>query len=218
MQGCLLADWLLRLFFLVYNQIMTGIIKKIKNRAEKFSSPVGRGFTLVEMLVATTIFSMSMGVVMELFLHSMHIQRTLVAHAQLISEMSYNLEHISRGLRMAKKSADSACLSAPGKNFEITASGVKFLNPKLNGGVECVEYYLSGQTLFERRNAGVWSFDLPLTSPDVKVLSFSAAGSGWSQEDFIQPRVTVYIKAQSKESEILENQITVSQRDIDINE
>lgn len=213
-----------------------GIVKKIIDRDLKMALSTGRaGFTLVEMLVSIAVFSMAMGVVTQLFLYSMHIQRFLVAHAQMVNEMSYNLEHISRGLRMAKKSQDTntACLPQ-GSNYETTVHnetgattyGIKFLNPKLAGGVECVEYYLGhpadypagAMALMEKRDGGTWSFDLPLTSPDVKILAFTVAGTGWSQDDTSQPRVTVYVQSQSKEKEILENQITVSQRDIDVRE
>lgn len=194
-----------------------------RNKIEKTAAaghPGRAGFTLVETLVALAVFSLSMGVVTQIFSYSMHIQRFLTAHYQMTNEMSYNLEHISRGLRMAKKSEDALCLPGAGMNFQQPGphGGIRFLNPKLNGGYECVEYYLEGQRLMESRDSAAWNFDLPLTSPDVKILAFTATGAGWSQEDVLQPRVTIYIKAESKEGEILENQITISQRDIDVNE
>jgi len=157
----------------------------------------------------------------------------LMTHNQLINEMSYNLEHITRGLRMAKKSTDSKCLSAPKLNFEkithneggVTTYGIKFLNSKTGGGTECIEYYLGHPVdypagtfaLMENRNSGTWSFNLPLTSPEINVLAFKIDENkiGWSQDDFLQPRVTLYLQAKNKENEILENQMTISQRDLD---
>jgi len=186
------------------------------------------GYTLVEMLVSLAIFSMAMTVAAQLFFYSLKAKNMLVAHSQLINEMTYNFEHISRGLRMAKKSTDATCLSASGLNFEKTATGIKFQNPGLAGGVECVEYYIGNpypsgvNALMERRVASAWNFDLPLTSPEINVVSFSVAESpvfsGWSQEDDLQPRVTLYMKAENDQGEVIENQITVSQRDIDVRE
>ena len=192
------------------------------------------GFTLIEVLVSMMIFLLAMGVVVQLFLFSLRSHRVLLAHSQVIGEMSYNLEHVSRGLRMAKKShvGDPFCLSSPGMNFEKTATGIKFQNLNPDGTMDCVEYhfdhpadaaYPAGKmALMEsRRRNGTLLFDLPLTSPEVNILAFSVAdgaGSGWDQNDVLQPRVTICIEAQGEEGQILKNQVTISQRDVDVAE
>ena len=75
----------------------------------------------------------------------------------------------------------------------------------------------------ENRTNSAYSFDLPLTSPEITVLEFSVAGAaetwgGWSQNDEppYQPRVTLYIKAKDKLGEEMEIQTTISQRNPDI--
>ncbi len=181
------------------------------------------GFTLVEMLVSMAIFTLSMGVVMSLFTFSLRSQRVLLAHSQLINEMSYNMEHISRGLRMAQKSDGASCLTQD-LNYLKTAAGIKFIQPTNTLGVnDCVEYYLGhpggypagARALMEKRSGPGGSFDLPLTSPDVNVLDFEIIDSGWSQYDNEQPRVTLLIKARGQGNEILEVQMTTSQRNLD---
>jgi len=191
------------------------------------------GFTLVELLVSLMIFSVSMGVVSQLFTFSLKAERMLASHAQLVNEMSYNMEHISRGLRMAKKSklTDPACLSAENINYETTTHvygsqttyGIKFQNPTMSGTVDCVEYYMGyvsypgKAVLMERRSSnGVFLYDLPMNSPAVELLHFNISGTGWPQEDELQPRVTIYIETKGKEGQILKIQTTVSQRNLDI--
>jgi prepilin-type N-terminal cleavage/methylation domain-containing protein len=187
-----------------------------------------RGFTLIEILVSVSIFLLAMTIVFEMFYASLRVQRRMVAHSQLINEMSYNLEHISRGVRMAKKSlpTDPPCLSTLSTNYERTAFGIKFQNPNaIVGGVDCVEYYVSAhpqnpaaKALMERRSNSVFSFDLPLTSSEIDIINFSVTMSGESQDDTLQPRVTLYIEAKNRENEIMKDQITISQRDLDIRE
>jgi prepilin-type N-terminal cleavage/methylation domain-containing protein len=196
-----------------------------------------KGFTLVEVLVSITLFLLAMTVVTQLFVFASRAQRKILARSQMIGEISYNLEHISRGLRMAKKSEDSSCLSAPNVNFEKNSQKINGKNPIGNalifqnrnaaGGFDCVKLYLfhpddypAGKTaLMEYRDNGK-KYALPLTSPDINVLAFSVAqdtaSGGWGQNDDLQPRVTIYIKAQDKEGGIFETQTTISQRDLDV--
>jgi len=199
----------------------------MENKHHKQFADCRRGFTLVEMMVSVAIFSLIMGVIAQLFFYALRAHRIILAKSQVIGEMSYNLEHISRGLRMAKKTQNSACLSAKGMNFEKTArGGIRFQNVNFAGQAECAEYYLGHPAdypegiiaLMEYRAGPDRTFDLPLTSPAINVLEFAIAEYGWDQSDRLQPRVTVHIKALGKEGQMMENQLTVSQRDLDIHE
>ena len=216
--------------------------KKIKIIRE-----TNKGFTLVEMLVSISIFSMTMTIVAQLFFYSLSAEKRVTSHSQLVNEMSYNMEHISRGIRMAKKistgkSDSCSLLVVPGVNFapdpDPSISGIIYRNVNPAGGVDCVEYYAchpgnpcyptagysAVTVLMESRasytSAGVplFNFNLPLTSPKIDITGFNVVGGGWSQTDELQPRVTIYIQAQNDQKEILKNQVTISQRDIDVQE
>ncbi len=209
------------------------VFVKMKNskQNQKNGSRDQTGFTLVELMVSIAVFSLVMGVIMQLFFYSMRSHRIILAKSQMIGEMSYNLEHISRGLRMAKKSqVDTTWCLPAGTNFQkydLNSDGIfdsiKFLNVNQDGTFRCVEYYLGvfegASALMERQvinSGGV--FDLPITSPAINVLEFAIAEYGWGQNDRLQPRATIHIKIQGKENQVLENQITISQRDLDIQE
>jgi prepilin-type N-terminal cleavage/methylation domain-containing protein len=185
------------------------------------------GFTLIEVMVSIAIFLLAMTVVSELFIFSLRAHRKILAHSQMIGEISYDLEHISRGLRMAKKSdVNDACLQQ-GENFKIQSGKLIFKNRKANGDIDCIKFYYSHPTdypsgvmaLMEERND--FSGPLPLTSPETNVTVFSVvqdSNSGWDQDDDLQPRVTLYIKTEDKEGGIFETQTTISQRDLDVAE
>lgn len=188
-------------------------------RREKTNKTGQQGFTLVEILVSLAIFLLVIAVVLQLFFYAGRAHRIILAKSQIMGEMAYNLEHISRGLRMAKKTQDENCLSEKGRNFKKTdRGGIKFQAVNSSGQVECIEYYVSNGVLMEHRRNSEREFDLPITSPAINVSQFSIAEYGWLQTDWIQPRVTLRVRMEGKENQSMENQITVSQRDLDIEE
>ena len=194
----------------------------------KKSNKIGQcGFTLVEMVVTLAVFSLIMIAVTGLFFHALRAHRVILAKSQMLGEAAYNLEHIGRGLRMAKKSPDSGCLSAKGLNFEKTArGGVKFQSLNSSGTVDCVEYYLGNPggdygangALMEYRRNTERTFELPLTSPAVNVESFNVKDYGWPQNDRLQPRTTIGIRIRGRQNQVMNHQITISQRDLDVEE
>ena len=210
---------------------LKSILEKLRNETTSHA-----GFTLVELLVSIMVFSLSMGVISQLFSYSIRAERILVAHSQLINEISYDMEHISRGLRMAKKSVIGGnCLSDAGVNFEPIYGddggihGIKFQSPKASDvpnapdTYDCVTYYKGMQdgvaALMEHRvSSDGSSFDLPLTSPDVELITFNIKNFGWIQGDDLQPRVTFILEMKGRENQSIKIQTTVSQRDADVNE
>jgi prepilin-type N-terminal cleavage/methylation domain-containing protein len=207
-----------------------------KNQANNISNRRDRqeGFTLVEMMVSMMIFSLAMTIVGQLFFYSLKMQRQMAARTKLINELAYSMERISRGLRMAQKDAAGACI-AQNENYEWSEDAygdhIKFQTPDTSfvsgTPIDCVEYYLGHPAgyptgvvaLLEARHneGGAFSdFTLPLTSPGVDIQSFAVKQYGWSQDDTVQPRVIIHIKALDPMGQELEVQMTVSQRNIDI--
>jgi len=175
-----------------------------------------RAFTLVEMLVAVSIFSFLVAALSGIFVTSLQSQRQGLASQLLINDTSYNLEYISRLLRMARKQTASfpTCLSQAGLNYEITrgGQGVKFLNYQ---GI-CYEIYLEGTRIYQNKGGEI----LPITSQNLEVSSLKFNLSGQSEIDNLQPRVTVYFYIKNKgqkpeEQSEIKVQTTVSQRELD---
>ena len=185
--------------------------KHIQNRTG-FSQ---NGTTLVELLVATAIFSMATLIIIQTFASSLKIERSFLAKSQAMDESSYLMEHVSREIRMAKRDDTSICQNMYGYG------GINFGRPDGPSSIgfksysgKCVKIYLNGTTLYESMD-GIAN---PLTSPRIKVLAFNVADIGWDKDDNLQPRVTLYLKMQYgiQSPQTFEIQTSISQRDPDV--
>lgn len=169
-----------------------------------------KGFTLIEILVSVFIFSLIIAVTAGVFVSGLGAQRRALQSNQLLSQMSYTMEYMSRALRMAKKD-DGTCIGDK-LNYKIEGNGIKFRNYKN----ECQKFYLDGTQLKEDRDGSV----ALLTSTDFEVSEFRIGEFGWLQPpaDYLQPRVTLFLetKAAGQESPKIQLQTTISQRNLDI--
>lgn len=176
-----------------------------------------RGFTLVEMMVAIAVFSIIIGAVSGLFISGLAGQRNALASQRLLDQTSYALEYMSRALRMAKKDLTGSCLNNSGLNYKTFDSDtrLRFINHLEND--DCQEFFLGGvdgKQLMQTKGGET----LPLTSSKLEITSLNFFLSGQSQEDNLQPKVTIFLKIKGKglgQPEI-NIQTTVSQRNLDI--
>lgn len=214
------------------------------------------GFTLIEMVVAVAVFLIISGVAVGMFLSVIQRQREVLAEQELLNQISYAQEYMSRALRMAKASSsntDAGCIDL-GAVYQLTQydagtesyKGIKFLNmtDAVYDGAErnamCEEFYLDDATDPARpvlmMQKGTDSA-VALTSPDleIKSLKFSVNGYGGpfsdcpyvvvedascnaaTNEDGIQPRVTILMNVEfaGQPEEII--QTSVSQRNLNVN-
>lgn len=176
------------------------------------------GFTLVELLVAITLFSLVIGGAVNILFSSIASQRRTLAQRQLISEASFLQEYMGRAIRQAKKElvTPATCLTGVGTgyNYEVTYSGqgLKFINQQ----DQCEELYVDNGRLKEALD-GVSQF---LTPDEITVADLKFSVTGASQTDNLQPKVTFYLDlktaGQKAESQVeLKTQTTISERRID---
>jgi prepilin-type N-terminal cleavage/methylation domain-containing protein len=196
-----------------------------------------KGFTLVELLVAVAVFSLTVAAASGIFISALQTQRKSLASQQILDQTSYSLEYMGRALRMAKKEkADPpACLTADlipggrGTNYgtNLARDKIRFVSYD----DRCQEFFLDGNQLKERKSptsttpsAADFGPPTPLTSNDVFVELFKVGpitDHGWSQDDDLQPRVTISLKLRGVSQKVEERpeikiQTTVSQRDLDV--
>lgn len=173
-----------------------------------------KAYTLIEVLVSAALFSLAVIGPASLLVTAVRNQQKILNQNRNIDDISYVIEYMGRALRMAKKDdlGDVHCLSGEKLNYELTHSGqgIKFRNHH----DECQEFYLEDNQVKENKEGKV----LPLTPNDleVKILKFNLIGE--TQNDYLQPRVTMTLGA-SQEGEvpiILRSQTSVSQRNLDI--
>ncbi len=178
------------------------------------------GFTLAEMLVSMFILALVIGGAVSLFVSAFSSKRQVLAGQELVDQVSYLAEYMSRALRQAQKelsSGASACLSTPGLNYETVNSdtGIKFIDEE----GDCRELKLEGTGILETNLSTAES--VYLTSSDFKVTRFQFSVQGEGQGDLIQPRVTLLIEIHGQETvsgaqSSLTIQTTISQRHADI--
>ena len=165
-----------------------------------------------------TIFSIVIIVSLGLFSSAFKEQRRSMGSAYLLNEASYVTEYMSRALRMVKKDLAGTCIDSK-YNYQNPggdASKIRFLNYH----EKCQEFILDGNEL----KVGVSSSAYPPTEKDfltpsnlvVEDLNFKI--SGGTQDDNLQPKVTFILKIKTKEleSQELNLQTTISQRDLDV--
>ena len=187
-----------------------------------------KGFTLIEMVTAVGIFSTLAAVLTGFFISATQAQQKTLASQGLIDNVSYNLEYISRAVRMAKKDLSGSCLATVGAkyNYETNAerNRIRFLNYQN----KCQEFFLDGNQLKEQKSTdnSAFNFEAPLslTPASLEVVSFILDGSeswGQGQEPLTQPRVTLFleIKGKGQRPELqssIKIQTIISQRNLNV--
>ncbi|MEK7104311.1 MAG: prepilin-type N-terminal cleavage/methylation domain-containing protein, partial [Patescibacteria group bacterium] len=169
-----------------------------------------KGITLLEILVAISVFSIVATGAVNLFSSLIKYQKNLLDKAYVLSTLSYSVEYMSKALRMAQKDVAGKCIGS-GENFALTAGpNIEFLNS--NG--DCQEFFLENNAIKVRK----LNIAQNLTPANITIesLNFSVLGEG--QNDTLQPKITFSLKAKainSKEPSLL-IQTTVSQRMLDV--
>ncbi len=164
-----------------------------------------KGFTLVEIMVAVGIFALLGTAFTGFFISSLQAQRETLISQTMIDNISYNLEYISRSIRMAKKDMDGDCIGQK-ENYQFTPgnSGIEFLNYQGN----CQSFFLENGRIREKKD----DVENYLTPTDLTVNSFIIEGSEtWSQEDETQPIVRIFL-----EIEGIKFQTSISQRNLNV--
>ena len=152
--------------------------------------------TLIELLVAMTIFTVVILIVLGLFSTGISGQRKVIALQKVQENARFLLEFITKEIRMST----------------ITAYTPSSLSIIRSDGVTTVDYTFTGQNI-ERSGDPINSDDILITG------SFYASGLGTG--DGLQPRITIIINAQGRGSKVEENakinlQTTLSQRTLEI--
>jgi len=180
-----------------------------------------KSFTLIELLVAVTIFSISIVAATGLLAASLRGQGFTLASQELLDQTSYAMEYMSRALRMATKELNCtdgtcSCLANQGYNYELNGvSTIKFINHLQND--DCQEFSLENGRLKYTTGNG----DFYLTGKDIKVTTLKFNVSGGSQDDDVQPKVTILLEAEKEgptpeETPKIKIQTSISQRNLDV--
>lgn len=197
---------------------------------EKYKHKSERGFTLVELLVALTLFMIIMDITVSVFVSMVQHQKRILAEQEFLSQTSYVVESMSKSLRLAVKDSAGGCLFEegvvyPGYIYLLTHynaganrnEGIKFIT---QGGV-CQEFFLDRDGIFKESKDGQLPqaiFSSKFIIEDVKfIINGDKNVLGASGNDRLQPRVTIMLKVsmwvgKTRQEKII--QTTISQLDL----
>lgn len=164
-----------------------------------------RGFTLIEILVAITVFVLLILMVTGIFLAVVSAQRKAAAVRILQDSVRYSIEAMSRDIRT-------------GYGFSISGNELRFTST-IGGRIQQVSYRLNNKVLEKGVFSGSYYVFSPLTPSKLSVdyLNFYLSGEGL--EDQKQPRITVTLGAtagQGIQKTKINIQTTLSQRELQL--
>ena len=134
---------------------------KIQVKNIKISKERQKGFTLVELVVVMAVFLFVIGAAVTIFISIVRHQKTVLSEEQLLNQISYVEEYMSKALRMARIDITGNCLidqtsvgggiAHPGYIYLLTRyddagifKGIKFINASNNNA--CQEFFLDDTT------------------------------------------------------------------------
>ncbi len=197
-----------------------------------------KGFTLVELIVAIAVLLFVVGTAVGIFISVVQHQKIILSEQELLNQASFVLERISKALRTAKKEdSTGGCLGQiyAGYNYLLTRpdistgiyTGIKFINQSDNDA--CQEFYLDNFDIANPVLKEIKNNNQPvaLTSDRLMINSIrfgingrdGSIGGGVTDDNGIQPRVTIFLDIQVKGSSnqlAKKIQTTVSQRDLNV--
>ncbi len=203
------------------------MIKKIRKKLSSFFFPFvsSRGFTLVELLIAVTLFAVVISIVSASFIQALKVQRSIVAVINANDNVSLVLEQMAREIR----TGHSFCT----KNFPI------FNNPDISSEY-CMDLADNELVFVNAFNRVVWyKFEYgalwkeeenvhvlgagrdytKLTADSVRINYFNLVLRGNEFGDGVQPRITISLSVSPIGRDIIDIktnvQTTISPRLID---
>jgi type II secretory pathway pseudopilin PulG len=157
------------------------------------------GFTMIELIVVIAVFMFIIGAAVGIFLSIVQNQKKLLSEEQLLNQISYIEEYMSKAMRMATKDLSGNCLidnsptspfpgkSYPGYNYLLTRpfttgpaagffTGIKFFNQSDN---ICQEFYWdTTQGVLEEVRGSASPIALTPSSMQINSIKFSINGTG----------------------------------------
>ncbi len=184
-------------------------MSKSFKKTNQFFLQKSEGFTLIELMVGMGIFILVVGTGSGILAYTIRTQNSLLVRQSIASEINFNVEYMSRALRMAVP--DDGTCGFSGRVYDIGDSSLSFIN-RLQEDT-CQEFFLqNGILYYVDRNGDTRRMSSPDTTIDV--LEFKASGA--TAGDGTQPRITVLLQVSSPGlSNPLRLQTTVVSRKLD---
>jgi len=143
---------------------------------------LSRGFTLIEIIVVMAIFLFVIGAALAIFISIVQHQKRVLSEQQILNQISYTEEYMSKAIRMAKvatTASDGNCLSLgytylliPSSNSPDLFEGIKFVNQSdldSYGDPICQQFFLDTDGILKEEKNNDPNTITPLTSADLQI-------------------------------------------------
>ena len=171
-----------------------------------------RGFTLIELMVAVSIFIVVMTISMGSIINVFDANRKSRSLKTVLNNLNLAVESMSKEMRFGRNyHCSSGTVTIP----QNCPSGDTLMSFLLSSGVQ-ITYRLNSQTIEKQIGGGVY---IAVTAPEIVIddLVFYTIGAGAS--DSLQPKVLIKIKSHAGAAESQSDftlQTLISQRTLDI--
>jgi prepilin-type N-terminal cleavage/methylation domain-containing protein len=183
-----------------------------------------RGFTLLEMLVSLTLFTIVSTIVVGALLSLIGGNQRLIAEQTTLSNIAFAIDTMSREIRTGSGyfCADSTFLSQPTGSQDCVngATGISIIESSgrlAGGGTGRIAYFFENRRLWRRVNnegeQAITSADIDITSAEFFVRGATTLTAG---NDIIQPFVVMVITFRADDATERTIQTTITQRALDI--
>jgi type II secretory pathway pseudopilin PulG len=159
------------------------------------SNNMQKGFTLVELMTALTVFMVIMVISMGSILGVFDANRKSQSESSVMNNLNLAIESMARDMRFGKNyhCEESAATSPPATTARSCPSGGKLVGFLSSNNTQMV-YRISGTTL-ERSSDGGSSY-IDVTAPEIIIenLTFYVLGAEPPPANTLQPKVMISIK------------------------
>lgn len=173
------------------------------------------GFTLIELVIAVSIFMIILMLLGGLVASSIRFQRQAIDAQNVDFTLRSSLEILSRDIRLAAKDTAGSCVGTARKDFSQPngATSLQFLNDRS----ECIKYYLKSGVIHRKFINGA---DQALTSGNAYVTELNFDVLGDNGNDQQQPRIVIRVAAKPNSNNAnpvtVRVQTAVTQRELDV--
>ena len=186
-----------------------------------------KGVTIIELVVVLAIFAFIIATTVNIFISAIQQQRNALREQELLNQASYDIEYMSRMIRMVVNDTSGACLGGvyAGYDYLLTHydnasgfyQGVRFISDDNN----CYNFFLDTDGILKSQFQGNTYNILSrsqLNNFTIKYVRFVVNGNkildGDPPSNLLQPRITILINIQTQTGQSKVFQTTVSQRNL----
>ena len=162
----------------------------------KFLHKAQQGFTLIELIVSVAIFAIVMTAVAAAYLNLINIDRQTRGTNDLVNNLSFGLDSMSRGIRTGTQYECAAnpvapnCATIPSSTFSYVNSSGQQVTYLLGTGANVGQIGECTGIIGSTCSVATATY---FTDPRIKVTSLAFYVSGVGAGDTLQPRVTFTI-------------------------